>query len=144
MTAIPPPRDPAPDVSALEHAWMRAWRERDRSTLERVLADDFVLTSATGEVIDRARWLELATGRFVCEEFVWRELRVRPLGAARDVAVVHGRSWQIARVDGRDWSGTFLITDVWVLRDGAWRVAARHGSGPIPPAAGQAAGEREE
>jgi ketosteroid isomerase-like protein len=85
-------------------------------------------------VVDRARWLQLAMGRIVCEEFVWQELRVRSLGEAGDVGLVHGRSSQIARIDGRDWSGTFLITDVWVRREGTWRVAARHGTGPISPA----------
>jgi ketosteroid isomerase-like protein len=61
--------------------------------------------------------------------FVWEELRVRSFG---DVAIVHGRSRQQATVNGQDWSGVFLTTDVWVLRDGRWQVVSRHGTGPLP------------
>jgi hypothetical protein len=43
-------------------------------------------------------------------------------------AVVSGRLKQSATVAGEDWGGSYLITDVWVSRDGFWRVVSRHAS----------------
>jgi ketosteroid isomerase-like protein len=57
------------------------------------------------------------------------EVRVRPFG---DVAIVHSRTRQQATVHGHDWSGAFLLTDVWAWRDGRWQVVSRHGTGPMP------------
>jgi ketosteroid isomerase-like protein len=48
--------------------------------------------------------------------------------AAGDVVVAHGRVNQRATAEGREWHGTFLVTDVWVRRDGRWQLVARHGS----------------
>jgi ketosteroid isomerase-like protein len=116
------------EIIASERAWMEAWQLRDRETCERILADDFVLTSARGNLVDRQQWLEGAMEAFACEAFVWDDILVRQYG---DVAVVNARAHQKATVAGQDWSGLFLITDVWVKRDGEWRVVSRHGSGPL-------------
>ena len=35
---------------------------------------------------------------------------------------------QQATVRGGDWSGDFLMSDLWVRRDGRWQVVARHAS----------------
>jgi hypothetical protein len=107
---------------------MEAWRLKDQKTCERILADDFLLTSARGSLMTKAEWLEGARSTFACDEFVWEELLVRSYGS---VAVVNGRARQKASVGGQDWSGVFLLTDVWVLTDGEWRVVARHGTGPL-------------
>jgi hypothetical protein len=38
-------------------------------------------------------------------------------------------SWfhQNATANGKDWSGDFLLTDIWVNKKGEWQVVARHG-----------------
>lgn len=38
-------------VPALERTWMEAWRTRDRTGCERLLAADFQLTSARGGIM---------------------------------------------------------------------------------------------
>ena len=117
-------------IDALEREWMEAWCRRDRATCERLLAPDFLLTSARGVLIPRLEWLEHAMGAFVCEAFEWLELRVRLL--TPEVALVHARAQQRARVAQHDWSGVFLLTDTWVRRAGQWQVVSRHGTGPLP------------
>ena len=117
------------EIQSLERAWMAAWVERDRATCERILADDFVLTSARGILMPKNDWLAGAMSSFACTAFAWEELLVRPFG---ETAIVHGRSRQQASVAGQDWSGVFLVTDVWVRRDGRWQVVSRHGTGPLP------------
>lgn len=117
------------DVAAREREWMEAWCRKDRETCERLLGDDFLLTSARGVLMSKADWLAGAMGPFVCDAFHWEEIQVRPLTA--DVAVVHARTTQRARVGTQDWSGVFLITDIWVKRKEQWQVVARHGTGPL-------------
>ena len=126
--------DPTAVIPQLEREWMVAWLARDRDTCARILADDFLLTSARGVLMTKAEWLA-ALDSIVGESFQWEEIRVRPFG---DVAVVHCRTRQRASVAGHDWSGRFLLTDVWVHRDGRWQVVSRHGTGPLPDAAPKA------
>lgn len=121
---------PEAQIRALEKEWMEAWRRRDRAACDRLLAPDFLLTSARGVLISRNDWLESAMGAFVCETFEWLDLRVRLLTS--DVALVHARAQQRARVGEHDWSGVFLLTDTWVRRAASWQVVSRHGTGPLP------------
>jgi hypothetical protein len=118
------------DITDLERQWMNAFLQQDRATCDRLLADDFLITSARGSVHGKDQWLKNAMGDFVGEKFYWDDIRVRSL--ARDVVLVHARVSQTASVAGQDWSGTFLLSDLWVQRDGRWQVVARHGTGPLP------------
>jgi len=116
-------------LPALEAQWMQAWLDKDRATCEAILADDFLLTSARGMLLDKSAWLDGAMGPIRGTSFAWDEVRVRSFG---DVAIVHARTRQQATVGDQDWSGAFLVTDVWVWRDGRWQVVSRHGTGPLP------------
>ena len=116
------------EIQALERRWMQAWVERDIATCSAILADDFILTSARGVLMPKDDWLAKAGGAFRCASFEWLEIIVRPFD---DMAIVHGRARQQASVGDQDWSGTFLLTDVWARRDDRWQVVARHGTGPI-------------
>jgi len=116
------------DISLLEQSWMDALVAKDRATCEHILADDFLLTSARGTLMSKSEWIAGAMGPFVCSAFHWEQIQVRAFG---DVAIVHGRSRQHASVAGQDWSGVFLVTDVWVRRNGQWQVVSRHGTGPL-------------
>ncbi len=118
------------EVEAAEKAWMNAWLKKDIQLCNDILDDSFVLTSATGVLIRKPEWLEKATGAFAATEFNWLSIVVRNI--ASDVAIAHVKSSQVATVYGKDWSGVFLMTDVWVRRDGKCRVVARQGLGPLP------------
>ena len=123
---------PESEIAALEHEWMDAWLRRDGDVCERILGDDFVLTSARGTLMSKPEWLAGAMGPIVGQSFHWDDLRVRVFG---DMAIVHARTRQSASVAGQDWSGRFLITDVWARRVGRWQVVSRHGTGPLPETA---------
>ena len=107
---------------------MQAWLDRDRDTCKAILAEDFILTSARGVLMTKEQWLD-AMDSFIGESFDWEEIWVRPFG---DVAIVHCRTRQRASVAGQDWSGRFLLTDVWACRNGVWQVVSKHGIGPLP------------
>jgi ketosteroid isomerase-like protein len=111
----------------LQREWMDAWRRDDRARLEEILAPEFTLTSArTDRLVDRTEWLRLLeTTR--SESFEYSDFLVQVFG---DAAVVKSRLTQVATVGGQPWNATFMVTDVWIRRDGRWQVVARHSSTP--------------
>ena len=121
--------DPVTKLPELERAWMNAWMAKDRGTCEAILDDEFLLSSARGVLIRKAEWLAGAMSVFNCREFEWQAVLVRPF---ENVALVHSTIRQVASVGDQDWSGVFMLTDAWVLRDEHWRVVSRHGTGPLP------------
>ena len=114
-------------ITDLEHAWMTAWIERDMDTAARLIADDFTLTSSLskGDLMSKAGWIAGATTTHAGKSFRFDRCDVRVYG---DAAVVNVWYWQDAAVRGQDWSGNFLMTDVWIKRDDRWQVVARHAS----------------
>ena len=119
----------ATEIEALERAWMGAWLTRDLALCQTILDDTFILTSATGVLVNKEMWLQHAAGNFSGTEFTWHSVAVRKLSDT--VAVAHCKSSQKATIGEKDWSGIFLLTDVWVKRADGWKVAARQGLGPL-------------
>jgi len=115
------------EVEGLQRRWMQAWLDQDMATCEAILAPEFRLRSvATDTVVEREEWLAQAeSGRIAGTAFVYEEMDV---GVMDDCAVTMARTRQEASIEGRDWSATLHITDVWVRRFGAWQVVARHAS----------------
>lgn len=115
------------ELIELQNAWMDAWRRGDEPRLREIIGDEFTLTSARSDrLMDKSEWLALATGgRVVAESFDYRDFRVQPYG---EVAIVKSRMRQKATVDGAPWDAEFMLTDVWIRRDGRWQVVARHSS----------------
>jgi len=120
--------DPMTELPKLERAWMSAWIARDRDCCDHILDDEFLLSSARGMLVRKTEWLVAAMGPFSCSRFDWLEVLVRPFG---DVAVVNSKIRQQASVNGQDWSGVFILTDIWVARGDVWKVVGRHGTGPL-------------
>jgi hypothetical protein len=112
----------AHELIDLSHEWMRAVQANDRVRLETILGREFSVVGAVGEV-DREQWLENASGPYAVDEFAYEEIEVEVYG---DTAVLSSRYRQTAQLDGRDLSGSFLVTDVWVRRDGRWQAVRRH------------------
>lgn len=121
--------DMAQELIECSREWMRAWIEKDEATLTQILADDFLITSArsTGELANKSDYLQNALHGWTADTFEYERIQVCIYG---ETAIVHSLARQTATVDGKDWSGKFLLTDVWVKRDGRWQVVTRHSSTP--------------
>ena len=100
---------------AVEHAvartatrWMEAAERRDRSALERFLADEFTMVTNRGSLIDKAQWLENMLHRvgrdFTPPEFL--DVCVRVYG---DAALMTSRTILHTTFDGKDWSGEYFL-----------------------------------
>jgi len=116
---------------ALERKWMGALQQRDASALSQLVSADFTLVSPRLVVAagDRDKYFKHAMRDLSLTSYDFEGLTVRLYGRT---AVVSGRLRQSASAAGEDWSGSYLFTDVWVSRDGAWQVVSRHTS-PLPP-----------
>ena len=110
------------ELVELSHDLVRAVQEHDAARLERLLASEFTLLGAAGQ-LDRAALLEAARGAYRIEDFAYEEIDPEVYG---NTAVVVSRYRQSARLDGRDVSAHMHVTDVWVRRDGRWQIVRRH------------------
>lgn len=108
------------EVMRLEGRWARAVVRRDVKALGRILADDYVGTGSDGEVRDKARTLAELKSVFVgFKSFTQDGFDVRFEG---DTATVTGCATVTALVEGREVSGRYTYTRVYVRRKGRWQV----------------------
>lgn len=103
-----------------ERAWAESVASGDPSTLEKILADDFVGVDPKGVFYGKAEMI--ADTRNAPKHFVsnhLNEVRVRFFGS--DTAVAQGdETWE--RRSGE--RGRFVWTDTWVRRGGRWQIVA--------------------
>ena len=110
------------DLVALSNDLVRAVQEHDPERLETMLASEFTLLGAAGE-LDRAGLLDAAAGGYEIEDFAYEEIDPEVYG---NTAVVVSRYRQTARFDGQDVSARLHMTDVWIRREGRWQIVRRH------------------
>lgn len=129
--ALPSRADDRSDLLALEARWNQALVDQDISTLETILADDFVFVAPDGSVTGREALLGFVRNRTVTvDPFVTEEVSVRTYG---DTAVVIGRFTQTIRRGEQHQTTTYRYTDVYVRDAGAWRAVSAQSA--IIPAA---------
>jgi ketosteroid isomerase-like protein len=116
------------DLETAEGELLQAIRLGDVSAIASLLRDDFLITTAgwLPEPVGKQAWLEGLTAHMTLEDFDLRVIATRRYG---DVAVVLAESRQKGTYDGAPVAMAFRYTDVWVLEDAGWRLAARHASG---------------
>jgi ketosteroid isomerase-like protein len=113
-------------IETLEHRWMRAWVNEDLKTLKSLTARDFILLTGSkpAAILDRPSWLEAAANRYLCSSYRFGDIYVRTIGS---VALFATLLEVRASMDGRDWSGSMWISDLW--RKGRvrrrWKLAQR-------------------
>ena len=108
-------------LSQLYQQWMEAVKHKDVATCERILADEYTYTASGQGQWNRQGWLDMLP-RYELTWFEFPQIDVRSYGDVA-VGIVHYR--EEGRVAGAVRRGDFLITDVWVKRDGRWQVVAR-------------------
>lgn len=110
------------ELIALSNELVEAVHNHDRDRLEHLLAAEFTLNGAAGE-LDREAFLEAAAGPYEIDDWSYEEIDPLVYG---DTAVIVSRYRQAGRLDGRDLSHRMHVTDIWVRRDGHWQIVRRH------------------
>ena len=105
---------------------MRAWVNDDMRALKAITAKSFILLTASKPpaILDRPSWLEAAAKRYLCSSYRFGDIYVQEVGG---LAVFAAPVDLKATMDGRDWSGTLFVTDIWRkgrVRRG-WKLAQR-------------------
>jgi uncharacterized protein (TIGR02246 family) len=113
-------------ILALEDQWLQSQKTNNPDLLAPLLADKFVLTSAQGEVRNKAEMLadEKAT-KYSSSEY--QDMKVTVFG---DTAIATS-VWksQFTTKAGKQVSSHARYTDTWVkMPDGKWQCVATHGS----------------
>jgi len=108
----------------LEHAWARAVQEADAAAIGTIIADDYVGTTASGQIQSKAEYLaEFVSGDRRVFKLTTDDLVVRVYG--RVAVLTHGGHAQ-GEYRGRPVAGEFRWTHVFVERDGRWQAVANH------------------
>ena len=118
---------PDAELTGLEQRLAQAWVTGDRAFIEGLLADDWSVTDASGQVLTRAQVLAetfASTDRRI-EAMAIDDLRVRLLG---ETAVVTGRTRATGSYKGQSATVVIRFTDVFARRSGRWQIVASHAS----------------
>ncbi len=117
--------DPSTEIVRFAHEFSDALERHDQPAVERLLSGEFTYTTASGQVLDRAGFVE----RFVCAPGVrWERHRldritVKPLGSYFVLTCrVHGAAW----VDGTRLAARLSSTYLYARTDAGWRCVAGH------------------
>jgi ketosteroid isomerase-like protein len=109
----------------MEREWSAAPYKQDVATLARIIAVDWIAFTWDAETIAKAQVIADAKSGANTAESVKLEgmngMNVRVFGNAD---IVTGGVTEKSRYQGRDMSGHYLWTDVFVKRNGRWQAVA--------------------
>jgi ketosteroid isomerase-like protein len=114
----------------MERDWTEAALKKDAATLDKILADDWVGQGPTGVATKAQTLAELKAGDYKLESQTLGDMKVRVFG---DTAVVAGSDDEKSSYKGKDTSGHYTWTDVFVKRHGRWQAAASQGTRIMEP-----------
>ena len=112
------------ELLKLEKEFAEAIVRNDVEGIGRLVADDWVIIDPNGEIIDRARFLEvIKSGALTHEMMDSEDFRVRIYG---DCAVVTAVTRTKGKFMGEVFSTQERATDVFVKRNGRWQCVLTH------------------
>ncbi|MTW13253.1 DUF4440 domain-containing protein [Pseudoduganella eburnea] len=102
-------------------AWDKAIIRKDSAAIAANMAEDFRQISARGDLAGKAAFLEvIMSPRLVINPYTVEDMDVRFYG---DVALVSGSTRMTGSWDGKPFGSHYRYVDVYVRKDGQWRVA---------------------
>lgn len=111
--------DDAKLVAALDTKYQEAVKNNDVETMDRILADDFVLVTGLGKTYTKANLLEEARSkRMVYERQEDSAQKVRVWG---DTAVVTALLWAKGTEEGKPFDYKLWFSDTYVRTGSGWR-----------------------
>lgn len=110
------------EVLKLEHDFGEALKQRDATTLRRILADDWLRTDPRGKVWTKAEYIEyVTTSQDTIAAIQADDVTTRFYG---DTGIVTGRLSGSGTFGGKDGKFDLRFIDVLVKREGRWQVVA--------------------
>ena len=122
--------DDAKAVAALDTEYQAAVKKNDVATMDRILADDFVLVTGFGKTYSKADLLEEARSkRTVYERQKDSEQKVRVWG---DTAVVTALLWAKGSEGGKEFDYKLWFSDTYIRTPAGWRYIFAQASTRLP------------
>ena len=119
-------------VADLDTQYQAAVKANDAATMDRILAEDFILVDGDGTVSTKTDLLDEAKGKKITYEHQEElEQKVRLWGNA---AVVTAKLWGKGTNDGKSFEWIVWFSDTYVKTPQGWRYAFGQASLPLPPA----------
>lgn len=112
------------EILKLEEDYRQAAMRLDAAALDRIYADDLIVTAPNGILCGKAAALgeaRQATGKVTIERYEKDEIKVRRQG---DAAVTNFRLTIKSQYEGQAINRQYRITNVWMKREGHWQIAA--------------------
>ena len=119
-------------VAALDVEYQAAVKNNDAATMDRILADDFVVVTGSGKIYTKADLLQMArTRRVLYEHQEDSDQTVRVWG---DTAVVTAKLWMKGTDEGKLFEFFIWFSDTYVRTATGWRYVHGQASLPLPDA----------
>jgi ketosteroid isomerase-like protein len=119
-------------IVQMEKDWAEAAMKRDAKPLENIIADDWVGVWWDGSVASKADAIgDIKSGASTIQSITFDPIKVRVFG---DTAVAQGGDTEKSQYKGKDSSGHYLWTDVYVKRNGKWQAVASQSTKVEAPA----------
>ena len=125
-----PIHDDQKAVAELDTQYQAAVKKNDAATMDRLLADDFVLVTGSGKAYTKADLLNDArSGHMVYEHQEDTAQTVRVWG---NTAVVTAKLWEKGTDNGKPFDYTVWFSDTYVRTPTGWRYVFGQSSLPLP------------
>jgi ketosteroid isomerase-like protein len=119
-------------VAALDTQYQAAVKHNDVATMDKLLADDFILVIGSGKTFTKANLLEEARSkRFLYEYQDDSEQKVHVWG---DTAVITAKLLAKGTESGKPFEYTLWFSDTYVRSSKGWRYVFGQASLPLPKA----------
>jgi ketosteroid isomerase-like protein len=126
-----PPAEVEKIVARLDTEYQAAVKANDAATMDRILADDFVLITGRGKTFSKADLLKAARDKTaVYEHQEELEQKVRVWG---DTAVVTALLWIKGTSEGQAFERRLWFSDTYVRTAQGWKYVLGQASLPLPP-----------
>ena len=110
------------EIRTLEDERNRAILKGDAGALQRMTADDYTFITLRGELRTKSEIVKgFRSGSFKYDSRTISDLKIRIYGGT---AIVTGRSAQKGSENGKDYSGDYRFTRVYVKQKGRWVTVA--------------------
>jgi len=122
--------DDAKTVAALDTEYQVAVKNNDSATMDRILADDFVVVTGSGKIYTKADLLQMARTRRV--QYEHQEDSDQTVRVWGDTAVVTAKIWLKGTDEGKPFDWHVWFSDTYVRTPAGWRYVHGQASLPLP------------
>jgi ketosteroid isomerase-like protein len=120
-------------VSVLDTEYQAAVKINDASTMNRILADDFVLVTGSGKTYTKADMVNDARG--AATSYVRNDEDIQTVRVWGNTAVVTAKLWEKGTTNGQSFDRKFWFSDTYVRTSAGWKYVFGQSSLPLADAA---------